>query len=260
MKNININTINAENVTINHCITLPSAAGNTHIPQDISLCDLLTLLGNVEKAETKPTPKALRERKMEDGSIEQIAPLVEAMDGDCKVFSNGYAVYTNGIGTTVLWLPDCRTFTYYFGELTDKEKDYLTQKSTVDETVFDEQPWFMAVMLRGDHQVEHNAMNRTGGRMDKDKSVSLDEITEKEEVEWRPGCRFENPESAYIRRETMQEQLAKLTDRQREVFVLYHQYGYIQREIAEILGISQQAVDYRLVGAESKVRMKTIHF
>lgn len=256
----NINTINAENVTINQSIALLDAAGNTHIPEDISLHDLLTLLGNAEKAETKPTPKALRERKLEDGSVEQIDPLVEAMGGDCKVFSNGYAVYTNGIGTTVLWLPDCRTFTYYFGELTDKEKDYLTQKSTVDETVFDEQPWFMAVMLRGDHQVEQNAMNRTGGRMDKDKSVSLDEITEKEEVEWRPGYRFENPESAYIRKEMMQEQLAKLTDRQREVFVLYHQYGYSQREIAEMLGIGQRAVSFRLEAAESKVRVEAMRF
>lgn len=256
----NINTINAENVTINQSITLPDTAGNTHIPEDISLHDLLTLLGNAEKAETKPTPKALRERKLEDGSVEQIDPLVEAMNGDCKVFSNGYAVYTNEIGTTVLWLPDCRTFTYYFGELTDKEKDYLTQKSTVDETVFDEQPWFMAVMLRGDHQVEQNAMNRTGDRMDKDKSVSLDEIKEKEEVEWRPGHRFENPESAYIRKETMQEQLAKLTDRQREVFVLYHQYGYSQREIAEMLGIGQRAVSFRLEAAESKVRVEAMRF
>lgn len=256
----NINTINAENVTINQSITLPDTAGNAHIPEDISLHDLLTLLGNAEKAETKPTPKALRERKLEDGSVEQIDPLVEAMGGDCKVFSNGYAVYTNEIGTTVLWLPDCRTFTYYFGELTDKEKDYLTQKSTVDETVFDEQPWFMAVMLRGDHQVEQNAMNRTGGRMDKDKSVLLDEIKEKEEVEWRLGCRFENPESAYIRKETMQEQLAKLTDRQREVFVLYHQYGYSQREIAEMLGIGQRAVSFRLEAAESKVRVEAMRF
>lgn len=254
-----INTIHAENVTINQNIDL-GAAGNTHVPEDISLHDLLTLLGNVEKAETKPTPKVLRERKLGDGSVERIDPLVEAMGGDCKVFSNGYAVYTNGIGTTVLWLPDCRTFTYYFRELTDKEKDYLTQKSTVDETVFDEQPWFIAVMLRGDHQVEQNAMNRTGGRMDKDKSISLDEITEKEEVEWRPGCRFENPESAYIRKETMQEQLAKLTDRQREVFVLYHRDGYSQQEIADMLGIGQRAVSFRLEAAESKVRVELMRF
>lgn len=250
----NINTINAENVTINQSITLLDAAGNTHIPEDISLHDLLALLGNVEKAETKPTPKVLRERKLEDGSVERIDPLVEAMGGDCKVFPNGYAVYTNGIGTTVLWLPDCRTFTYYFGELTDKEKDYLTQKSTVDETVFDEQPWFMAVMLRGDHQVERNAMNRTGGRMDKDKSVSLDEITEKEEVEWRPGCRFENPESAYIRKETVQEQLSKLTPEQKEAFILHYVQGFDKCEIADMLGISRAAVTYRLQGVNDRLK------
>ena len=185
---------------------------NIILTEDTTLKELLEAIGDVQKAETKPTPKALREKKLEDGSVEQIAPLVEAMGGDCKVFSNGYAVYTNGISTTVLWLPDCRTFTYQFDELNQKEKEYLPQRSEIGENVMGSQPWFMAVMLRGDHEVERNAMNRTGGRMDKDKSVSLDEIAEKEEGEWRPGCRFENPESAYIRKETMQEQLAKLTD------------------------------------------------
>lgn len=258
MKNINnaINNINAENVTINQTINVNS------VPEDISLRDLLAILGDVEKAGSKPTPKALRERKLEDGSVQKIAPLAEAMDGACKVYANGYAVYANGIGTAVLWLPDCRTFTYQFDELKDKEKEYLPQRSQIGEDVMDSQPWFMAVMLRGDHQVERNAMNRTGGRMDKDKSVSLDEITEKEEKEasYRPGCRFENPEAAYIRKEMIQEQLAKLTDKQKEVFVLYHKYGYGQQEIADILGISQQAVDYRLSGAEKKVRMHSMYF
>lgn len=271
MKNTNTNNIHKKNVIINPNTTLSDAAAHmqnmtrlpktaSKLPQDISLHDLLTILGDVEKAETRPTSKALRERKLGDGSVEQVAPLAEAMGGECKVFSNGYAVYTNGIGATVLWLQDCRTFTYQFDELNQKEKEYLPQRSEIGEDVMGSQPWFMAVMLCGDHQVVRNAMNRTGSRMDKNKSVSLDEIAEKEEVVWLPGCRFDNSESAYIRKETMQEQLTKLTDRQREVFVLYHQYGYSQRKIAEMLGISQQAVDCRLTGAESKVRMKSILF
>lgn len=258
MKN-SINNIHAENVTINQTIST-GAAGSATIPEDISLADLLSLLGGVEKAETRPTAKALRERKLEDGSVEQIAPLGEALDGACKIYANGYAVYSNGIGTTVLWLPDCRTFTYQFDELNQKEKEYLPQRCTVGEDVMDQQPWFMAVMLRGDHLVEKNGGNRTGSRKDKNQNVSLDEITEKEEAQWRPGARFENPESAYIRKEMMEEQLAKLTDKQREALILYHKYGYSQQEIADMLGITQKAVDFRLKSAESKVRMQLIRF
>lgn len=248
--------IAAKNVTINQTINVSS------IPEDISLRDLLDILGDVEKAGSKPTPKALRERKLEDGSVQKIAPLAEAMDGACKVYANGYAVYANGIGTTVLWLPDCRTFTYQFDELKDKEKEYLPQRSQIGEDVMDSQPWFMAVMLRGDHQVERNAMDRKSDRKGKNQKLSLDEITEKDEqeYEWRPGCRFENPEAAYIRKEMIQEQLAKLTEKQKEVFILYHKYGYSQQEIADILGVTQKAVDFRLKAAENKVRMSVMHF
>lgn len=45
-----------------------------------------------------------------------------------------------------------------------------------------------------------------------------------------------------IRKETREEVLAAMTDKQREVFVLYYDRGYRQQEIAEMMGISQQGV------------------
>ena len=123
------------------------------------------------------------------------------------------------------------------------------------------QPWFMAVMLRGDHQVEKNSMDRKGDRRGQNKNISLDYVTEeKEAAEWNSGYHFESPEQALIRKEMLREQLRKLTDRQREVFLLYHQCGYTQQEIAEMLGITQKAVDFRLDAAERKVRLSTIQF
>ena len=264
MKNA-INAANINNLTINQNISIGAGNGGNpgkSVPEDIKLSDLLSLLGNVNRAETTPTPKALREKKLENGTIESIAPFVETLDGTCKVYANGYAVYSNEIGTTVLWLPDCVSFTYQFDELKDAEKDYFPQRSEIGEDVMGSQPWFIAVMLKGDHRVERNSMNRTGGRRDGNQNLSLDEVTQREEQGngWRPGCRFENPEAAYIRKEMMEEQLSRLTDKQRAVFLLYHREGYNQKEIAELLGISQQAVDYRLAGAESKVRMNAIRF
>lgn len=230
---------------------------NIIVTEDTTLKELLDLLGTVEREKDTPTPKALREKKKEDGTVEKIRPVAEAMEGDCLVYANGYAVYSNMSGTTVLWLPDCRSFTYQFDELNPKEKEYLPQRYTVDEETIVNQPWFMAVMLRGDHQVERNAMDRKGNRKGKDQNISLEGITEKEEKaeEWIPGYRFENPERAYLRKERLEEQLGKLTDRQREVFVLYHRYGYAQQEIADMLGISRNSVDTHLRRADGKIRI-----
>jgi hypothetical protein len=47
--------------------TLPKDAT---LSEDITLHALPAILSKVEKAESTPTPKALRERKLEDGSVE----------------------------------------------------------------------------------------------------------------------------------------------------------------------------------------------
>ena len=229
---------------------------NITVTEETTLRELLEMIGAVGRAEKTPTARALRERKREDGTVEQVRPLAETADGDCKVYANGYAVYSNNTGTTVLWLADCCSFTYQFDGLKDKEKDYIAQGSTVGEDILGNQPWFMAVMLRGDHQVERNSMDRKGDRRGQNKNISLDYVTEEEEeaAEWNPGYRFESPERALIRKEMLREQLGKLTDRQREVFLLYHQCGYTQQEIAEMLGVRQQSVYESLKAAEAKVR------
>ena len=232
------------NITIN---------GNVIVTETTTLDELLAVLGTVEKAEKTPTAKALREKKREDGTVEESKPLAESMG--CKAYANGYAVYTNDTGTTVLWLPDCSSFTFQFDPLREKEKEYLAQRTTVDGDVLGNQPWFMAVLLRGDHQVEINSMNRQFDRKGAKKELwDEDETEEKREERWNPGYHYENPETAYIRKETLREQLDKLTDKQREVFLLYHQYGYTQQEIAEMLGIAQQVVARKLSAANAKIR------
>ena len=229
---------------------------NITVTEEITLRELLEMIGAVGRAEKTPTARALREKKREDGTVEQIQPLAETADGDCKVYANGYAVYSNNTGTTVLWLADCCSFTYQFDGLKDKEKDYIAQRSTIGEEILGRQPWFMAVMLRGDHQVERNSMDRKGDRRGENKNISLDYVTEEEEeaAEWNPGYHFESPERALIRKEMLREQLGKLTDRQREVFLLYHQCGYTQQEIAEMLKLNRLTVREYLKVAEAKIR------
>lgn len=236
--------INTENVTVNQTINIVTEA--------TTLRELLEMIGDVSRPEKRPTAKALREKKHADGTVEQIQPIAETSDGDCKVYANGYAVYSNNTGTTVLWLADCCSFTYQFDGLKDKEKDYISQKSTVGEDILGSQPWFIAVMLRGDHQVETNSMNRQFDR--KGAKKELWDEDEAEEKRWNLGYHFEGPEAAYIKKEMLREQLAKLTDRQREVFLLYHQYGYNQQEIADMLKLNRLTVRKYLKAAEAKIR------
>ena len=223
------------------------------VTEETTLNKLLEMIGQAEKAAKTPTAKSLRENAG--------APIAETETGDCKVYRNGYAVYANGTGTAVLWLADCSSFTYRFAQLGDREKEYMADTDTLDESFLGVQPWFMAVMVRGGHQVEKNSMNRQFDRKGAKKDLwDEDETEEKREQSWNSGCHCESPEFVYIRKETMREQLRKLTDKQREVFILYHGYGYKQHEIAEMLGITQKAVDFRLNSAERKVRISAICF
>ena len=46
--------------------------------------------------------------------------------------------------------------------------------------------------------------------------------------------------------------LAAMTDKQREVFLLYYKEGYTQQQIADMLGVDQTSVRDRLDGALKK--------
>ena len=99
---------------------------NITVTEETTLRELLEMIGAVGRAEKTPTARALREKKREDGTVEQVQPLAETADGDCKVYANGYAVDSNNTGTTVLWLADCCSFTYPIDGQEEKEKDYIT--------------------------------------------------------------------------------------------------------------------------------------
>ena len=69
---------------------------------------------------------------------------------------------------------------------------------------------------------------------------------------WYDGHMGENPQDAVERRETREEMLADMTDKQREVFILYYRDCMTQDEIAEMLGIAKMSVNERLRYALAK--------
>lgn len=212
-----------------------------------TLGELLAMLNLGEKPKT-PTPRVLFETAGE--------PIADT--NGCTLFSNGFAIYKNRSGRTVVWLPYCTSFTYYFNKLRDAEKDTLKETYLLPYGFLETQPWIVAVTIIGDHRIEQNSMNRTGSRMgttDFSSQDNGDKDSEMEEVvadpyrrafNWYDGHIGENPLDAIERRETREEMLAAMTDKQREAFIMYYRDGMTQEQIANIVGISRDSVNDRL--------------
>ena len=230
------------NITINN-----NSNNNSHITIDnsTSLADLIKALGNVEEQEKTPTPKKLRETAGDPVAKEE----------GCLVYANGYCVYTNCTGSTVMFVPGCKSFTYRFNGLNDSETGILTDHQDIGEEEFCALPWHIALTVRGDHRIEYNSFNRAGDRKRErsEDDEDSEKQTEKKVYRYNPGYHFESPEAAYIRKETIREALSKLTEKQKEVYLLYHRDGYNEYEIAELLGIDRTSVHDRLKSANKKI-------
>ncbi len=183
----------------------------------------------------------------------------------CTLYASGYALYENGLGRhSVVWLPYCVNFTYYFNKLRDAEKDYLRERAELSDKALMETSWATIVALFGEERITQS-MNRGFGNSDP--SAEGDFIDEENENEpededmegrnfvWDDETFGVDPLDAVIRRENRERILAAMTDKQREVFVLYYKYGMSQREIAEYLGINQKAVSDRLKYAAKKIQI-----
>ena len=279
MKNINING----NVCINGNVTVEvtdaKSESGLNITENTTLGELIKLLNLGTKPYETPTPKKLRENAgdpvahyplpevkyfgSEDSSF--VDDNTDPKEG-CTVYSNGYAVYDNGSGRTVLWLPDCTSFTYVFTRPKSSEDGKIPYKKQISDEMLESLSWFMAVMLIGDHRVENNLMNRKSSRKGAkdydtddygDKCGEAEEAVEEEyrdEFFWNEGRFGENPLDALIRKERDAAILAVMTDKQREVFLLYYKEGYTQQQIADMLGVDQTSVRDRLDGVLKKIK------
>lgn len=168
-------------------------------------------------------------------AVREIGP-----DGSLSVYPGGYAVYSNGSGTTVVSIGECGEYTYQFHD----GEDGLPIESRL---LLDGDDWSVAVALKGEEQIEANLMNRKGDRKG---SRQYEEDWEHIRVEG------EVPEvlDAIIQRDMLSELLGCLTERQREVIMAYFFDGLTQQQIADKLGVSQQAVDNTMRQALKKLK------
>ena len=260
-------TING-NVTVNvtnNAIT-PTDTNEINITENTTLGELLKLLNLGEKPHEIPTPKKLRENAGKPIAFYPVPESASVENVECTVYSNGFAVYDNGSGRTVIWLPDCTSFTYVFARPKSSEDGKIPYKKQISDEMLESLSWFMAVMLIGDHRVENNLMNRKSSRKGAkdydtddygDKCGEAEEAVEEEyrdEFFWNEGRFGENPLDALIRKERNAAMLAAMTDKQREVFLLYYKEGYTQQQIADMLGCVVSMVNKHLKASLKRIK------
>lgn len=236
---------------IDTAIMLPVITNKTTLGEVLSM---LGLTAGQKKPEKTPTPKKLRL------NFEPIAKM-----NDCVLYGNGYAYYNNGYRHSVLWLPYCVSYTYHFNPLRDSEKDYLREKSDLSEGMLEATAWPVAVTMIAEHRIEYNMDTNAGighadilDYADDENKDSMDDYEGKDsrcmEFMWHEEPINVNPLDALIRKETREAILAELTERQKEIFILLYKSEYTQREVAQILGISQQSVCNTMRQAMKKIK------
>ena len=198
----------------------------------------------IEKKEERKMPKRRPGARQLRQGYPRVAMIEIGKNARLEVFNNGYAVYDNGNRRVVLWVPDCGSTTYYFSGLRDNEKEYLSQKEEIGMDVLGDLPWYHALMIAGENRIEYN--------MDHPKSKGNTSDYDLEEAEvvhashWAGACRFDTPEEAYLKKEAEEERKKAMTEKQREVYVMYYEEGMTEREIAIKTGKKRVTVNYTL--------------
>lgn len=205
----------------------------------------------------KEDPLVKEKRRPGAIQLRSNVPCIAKLDlggGSIEVFANGYCVYDNGDRKTVLWIPDCGSTTYYFGQLRDNEKLYLDQKSSVGEDVLGPAPWYNALMIAGENSIERNLEHpiSEGTRSDEDDSEEWDA---KSNYRWISCTHFDTPEEALLKKEQAEEirKVVKnsLSETQKDAVEKYFFDGMGQKEAAEFLGVTQPTFSKTLSRAKS---------
>lgn len=177
-----------------------------------------------------PTAQHLLERG------ERIAGMENGGEVQLLVFREGYAIYRVGKHTTVFPVHSCGDYCY----------ENAGQQIWVSADFFEGQEWHVRLLLEGEDRLAKNRETCHKGR-----TVSYHAVSE----EWlflaSPAL---PPLEQLIEKEKILELMGLLTERQRDIVILYFYYGKTQWEIAKTLGVSQPTVSQALMAALRRMR------
>ena len=136
------------------------------------------------------------------------------------VYKNGFVLYETPDGSTVMRLDACGGYVYY----TRIQKVSLAQED------FDDMDWPIRVMIEGEDRLLHN-------KKSVDERYGNIKMPEMDYLPYTANPCSDISEEIMIR-ELVQGVFLELTDRQKQVFIMYYKYGYKLAEIAGHFHIS----------------------
>jgi len=159
-----------------------------------------------------------------------------------EVFNNGFAIYDNSDRKTVVNLSKYEIQIYHSNILC---KNFFVELQDLE--------WPTALCIIGEERIWRNMEHPKSKGIVSSMGDYENEISAIKTF----TAKFGTPESVYMRKE-MNEKFYKLlrlyTDKNAEVYKLYHEYGYTESEIARMLGITPQAISQRLSKARKIAR------
>jgi len=191
----------------------------------ITFKDLRNLVGTTA-GKALPTARALRESG--------IPIIVQAMarDGKLTVYENGFYTYSTPSGTTVYAVDRCHSNAHNSGDL-------------LTEDILEGADWTVRLLLESEDRLEDNNNAREGNHF----SYSAD-TTERDDMR-DPYNFVEDLEN----RDLVERMMARLTEKQRQIVLMYFIEKKNQQEIAEILSIRKQVVSRHVQAAIKKMRI-----
>lgn len=207
--------------------------GNTG---NLTLSELLERLPDTA-GKRLPTSKMLRKAGI------QVFAEVSTETGGLVVYENGYFTYTSGRHTTVQSVHKCReSIRYDYGNGTRADLGMET---------FGTLPFAIRLTLEGEIRLEQNQLARDSGR-----TLSYDTIDGR--IDFASDEDITKVIETQEERESLQNALSELTDRQRRIIVRHLRDGLTQQQVADELGISKQTVNESLHSAMKRLRKSLV--
>lgn len=185
---------------------------------------LRELCGLVERTIGKKLPTA---RTLRESGAAVVASAKVGADGELTVYQSGFYTYRAAGCTTVYAVDRCAGYAYDGDE-------------ALDAAFFEDKEWTLRLMLAGEDRLEHNHNVR-----EESSHFSFSgDVMEGRDLQ-DPYDFTADLES----RDAVEQLLAVLTERQRQVVEMYFVDGLAQQQIADCLGIRKQVVCRHLQSA-----------
>ena len=154
------------------------------------------------------------------------------------VYQCGFALCEMSGHVTVVRVDECGDYTY----------SETGSEAIVPQEFFQQEDWCLCLQLKAEERLERNQESRRADARRNDTSrETMENVAQPFALavgDWME------------RKEAVEEILRLLTDRQRQVFTLYHLQGYTQMEIAQMLGVTRESITRTLAQAKKRLQKK----